>query len=1039
MVTWPLLLSLLFFFSFAVYIFCGFLIFILNVRPASKILFFLICLSLGTWALGFSIANSAPDYSSALFWYRVAALGWGTFYSFFLHFTLNITEKEPYPEKKWTYLLIYLPALINIYLFSLCDRFAVPRYNLSPTPLGWSIKPPLNIFEIYFNIMYISFSLLSVIQLAKWGGGKTDQDSKKASRLIILGMIIAFVVSTFIDTISSTYLSVRIPQMAPIIILIPFAAILYSIKKYGVMKPVEQSRQYPEGQFLNQAIRSTFYDYLSISYILGSFITVVSAYFFFHEPLSRVFPFAGLLFLWGVLIQFIKNIRIKDNTKDIITILLICMSLPFITLRYVHYASLTIWAFALIALMYIILFNKLWGILLLGLTITATQIWIWYKVPRLMVQIDSSDYFARIGLYFLGILVALYIYQVFNIRLKENERQNRRQQLLSQISQDFVTVNESNIGETINGMLQRCGEQYQCDRSYLVLFSQDEETSTSVHEWSAEGIETNAEVLQNITPESIPWLMQQFLTCSEVYISDVESLPSEAGPEKELFTKHGTISAFLFPVKNKETVLGFLGLETLQEFRFIPREDLEPIKIIANILADALIKVAAEKEIKALAFYDSLTGLPNRSLFIDRLRKEIYLAQRMERFIAVILIDLDNFKNINDTIGHYGGDELLKQVAQRLSQGVRKHDTVARFGGDEFLVMITNIRSPGDIVKIVDKLMKTFEHPISVSTQEFFITASAGIAVYPADGEDPETLIKNADLAMYASKAEGKNKWTLCTTDIKDDVVKRMNLINSLYRSLERNELELYYQPQVNVATNEIIGLEALIRWKHPDLGMIMPNEFIPLAEQTGLIGPIGEWVLRTACRQSVQWQKEGLPPVRMIVNLSLEQLRNPRLVDIVKGALSETGLKPEYLELEITESSDLIEKVDIANALTELKDLGVKITIDDFGTRYSSLSRLKALPVDRIKLDMEFVHGIAKDEKNEGIVKVIIQLSKNLNIDVIAEGVETEAQMEFLKGQGCLKLQGYYYYKPLPKEEVELLLMQQRNIINSSTSDSLP
>ena len=318
--------------------------------------------------------------------------------------------------------------------------------------------------------------------------------------------------------------------------------------------------------------------------------------------------------------------------------------------------------------------------------------------------------------------------------------------------------------------------------------------------------------------------------------------------------------------------------------------------------------------------------------------------------------------------------------------------------------------------------MEMFEYPFNVDGQELYMTGSAGVAVYPFDGADAETLTKNADIAMYMAKSRGKNQYALCTTDMKEEVKQNIKLSNYLYRVQERGELIIYYQPQIKLNTGKIIGLEALLRWNHPEMGMILPNTFIHLAEMNGTINSIGEWVLKTAIRQNKLWQDNGYPHLRMAVNLSVIQFNNPRFVNSVEHILQETGMKPEYLELEITESIATKEAGNIVDILNQLKQLGVSISIDDFGTEYSSLNRLKELPIDRIKIDMQFVQGIEGNEKDQAITKVIINLAKGLGLEVVAEGVETAPQLEFLNQRMCDEVQGYYYYKPMPAEEIEKL-----------------
>lgn len=431
---------------------------------------------------------------------------------------------------------------------------------------------------------------------------------------------------------------------------------------------------------------------------------------------------------------------------------------------------------------------------------------------------------------------------------------------------------------------------------------------------------------------------------------------------------------------------------------------------------------ASEEEIKQLAYHDHLTGLPNLRCFNEQLNHAINLANRTEKMFTIMFLDLDSFKMINDTMGHNIGDKLLKQVAQRLVDTLRKSDVLARIGGDEFIVMIENIKDENEIKIVADKILGCFTHPFLLNNQEFFVTTSIGIAVYPTDGNDADKLMKNADIAMYRAKQRGKNQYVFCTPGMKTKASRTMKLTSDLYRALEKNEFELYYQPQVNCNTNEIVGLEALIRWNHAELGMVYPGEFIPIAEQNGLIISIGEWVMRTACWQNKAWQEAGYSPIRIGVNLSVQQLQDANIVNQVKDILRETDLDPEYVELEITESIAMTHKryVETINAL---KDLGVKIAIDDFGTQYSSLNYLKRLSVDRIKIAMPFIQGISENPNDEAITKTIITLARSMGIDVIAEGVETINQLEFLSQENCNEIQGFYFFKPMPLNELEKLL----------------
>jgi len=435
------------------------------------------------------------------------------------------------------------------------------------------------------------------------------------------------------------------------------------------------------------------------------------------------------------------------------------------------------------------------------------------------------------------------------------------------------------------------------------------------------------------------------------------------------------------------------------------------------------------RRIKELAYSDHLTGLPNRLLFNDRLDKAIQSARETDKLIVVIFLDLDNFKMINDTVGHDQGDELLKLVAERLSGILREGDIVSRIGGDEFLVLLQSLPGLDAITRVEERIIQSFKQPFVLNELKYNITASIGAAVFPVDGESAEALIKNADMAMYEAKEKGKNQYVHYSSDMNDQVVENITITNALYRALDHNEMSLVYQPLVCNATGKVRGMEALIRWNHPELGPISPEKFIPIAEKTGLINQIGEWVLRTACAQNKAWQDAGLPRVRVGVNLSVSQFQSHEIVDMVKGILEETCLDPGYLELEITESIAIKEKDYMVEILKAFKRLGVSIAIDDFGTAYSSLEYLKQLPVDRIKIAMTFVHGIAVSEKDEAVTKAIIVLARNLGLNIVAEGVETKNQVAFLNQQMCDEIQGFFYYKPMPAEDMERLMREQRDL----------
>ena len=493
------------------------------------------------------------------------------------------------------------------------------------------------------------------------------------------------------------------------------------------------------------------------------------------------------------------------------------------------------------------------------------------------------------------------------------------------------------------------------------------------------------------------------------------------GKDLSVRLKRQNIDDELTDVSNE--INGMLGaLERSQ--LFLSKSESALKKAIEKLQDEVLEHQKTQEQIKYIAYHDTLTGLPNRNLLNELLVHSITLAERNNKCMAVLFLDIDGFKMINDSKGHGMGDQILQEVAERLLKTLRKSDVIARHGGDEFIVIIEELDNCSGVELIANKIINCFQEPFHLENQDYFLTTSVGVAVYPADGQTPDMLIKNADIAMYKAKENGKNQYLFCTPVMKDVANETMELSTNLYRAIEKNELELYYQPQLSCHNNQIMGVEALIRWRHPVMGLISPAKFIPIAEKTGLILPIGEWVLRTACQQNKKWQEQGLPKIRMGVNLSLRQFHNNDLLNLVEAVLKETKLAPQYLELEITETIAMKEKSYIINTLNAFRQIGVSIAIDDFGTEYSSLSYLKHLPVDRLKVAMQFIRGIGIDHKDEALAKGIIVLAKSIGMNVIAEGVETKEQLEFLKNHNCDEIQGYYFFKPLAEAEMTKLLI---------------
>ena len=453
---------------------------------------------------------------------------------------------------------------------------------------------------------------------------------------------------------------------------------------------------------------------------------------------------------------------------------------------------------------------------------------------------------------------------------------------------------------------------------------------------------------------------------------------------------------------------------------------------ICGAVVDITERKIAEDRIRYLATHDGLTDLPNRMMFGNLLNHTIDAAKRYSRKFALLFIDLDRFKAINDALGHQAGDALLQEIAQRLSRCTRAGDVVARLSGDEFVVLMQEVEDTHEASACARKIITEVMKPLTLQAQECRVTASIGIALFPENGDDEQTLLKHADTAMYQAKEEGKNNFQFYSPNTNSHTLQRMVLENHLRSALENNELQLQYQAKLDLHNNSISGVEALLRWNNPEIGVVSPAQFIPIAEETGLIVPIGRWVLKAACMQNMAWQAQGLPPVCMAVNLSPRQFLNQDLLAHINEALNESGMPPELLELEITESMVMHHVDQAVQLLHAIKQIGVRIAIDDFGTGYSSLAQLKRFPIDTLKVDRSFIREVVQDSDDQAITEAIIAMGKSLSLTIVAEGVETREQQDFLRNRACDEMQGFYFSRPVVPEEFAELLGKHVAVVES-------
>ena len=782
-------LSLLFFAVFSICAFLGIYVLFLNLRNTLHHLFFLVCLSMGIWALSFSMVNSTQYYELALFWRRIAVLGWGTFFSFLMHFLIILTEKRDILKKWWIYLLIYVPAGLLVYVFGPFGDLARGQYHLVNTAVGWVNISVNNGWDWFSNISYIVFTIIGLCLLLKWEKNSKEPEKKKQAHILIISFATVVILGTITEIVVNTYTPFRIPQMAPIIALIPITAIYYAIKMYGLLAP-EKSQETEPGKILNKAKHGQLYQIMSIMFVIGGLLNFASQYYFNAPSFVSVLIFSMVLFIIGLVLQIIRIIPIKEELRDTFLMLVIAVSIPVITLRFIEFGSLTVWAAPFVFVMLSVVFNQrrmLYGICI---SILLTQIWVWIKVPTVMVQVDAADHIVRVSLFCITIWMAYYVNRIYVHRLEENEAQIRFQKMVSKISSDLITVNESNMEDKINLFLKMSGEHFQADHTCFVSMSENLKT----YEWCGAGIEPVIDSIPDMTGDTLPWWIKRILSSGVTYIPDVEMMEPEACKEKTIFRTYHIKSLISIPMMRKDKKMGFLFYSSASELSISKGDDQELLGILANLLSDALQKVEAEKEISYMAYYDSLTKLPNRTLFKNRLDQAIHLAKRSEKLIGVIFIDLDSFKSVNDTIGHFGGDELLRQVADRLYGCLRKHEIMAQLN-KSFITPIDR-EDINLIARVLDNIVDEIE-----STAHRFLMFNV-------------TTIRDDVLEIASAIVEGTNELLNVMLELKN-MKKSKNLIDKI---IEVNRIEnvgdtLYRKAMTNLFQSEKDAIE-VIKWK---------------------------------------------------------------------------------------------------------------------------------------------------------------------------------------------------------------------------------
>lgn len=995
----------------------------LNPKRTENRLIFAFSTSVCFWALGLTVSIFARDVETATRWGYVCSLGWVSFFAFLLHYTLVFTKNDFLKGKRYLLYIAPTVVLLLILFFGSADVIMVD------TPYGYHS----NVYEYYQNftiadyahrLYYIPYLMYCVFLLFR--NTRTSKSNKDSiiSNHLSRGILISFVVGELLN--NSRLLFPMIPKLSVLSVLISVGFIFYDMKKLHYLLPEESIGSKLEEEEIRGDKQTHIFLFISRYLLIIGNVTFVPLFYFVRESPTKSLLLSSVFLGIAVIVYIVTISKLPPIWKERINLTFICSSIFYFIFMLESMRYITIGAFGFTLILLSVVLNNPKATLILGVTTFIAQVTISLKNYGELVHINESDTGMRLVFTVIILVVSIYVKNIIYNRLVQNEHRINFKKVISGMMSSFSLSEDKNMDNLIERILEESGRYLMADRSYIVMFTQGSTDQLhSVMHWYRKGLSDMDEVVISdkvfdiIGDEEYVFVKDKY---HEAQLSD--------SMIDEVFGQ-GVRSALTVPIYQDQKVVGALCYDSTRKLVDISRD---MVLTLGNIVTNAYARAYAETTLFRTAYFDSTTKLTNRDYFNSILDRDLLNADDFkDRTISIAFIDIDSFKQINEAIGRENGDELLAMVGERLKSLEIDAKVVSRFSGDEFIIYMNTQK---DVDRIAQNIMTSFEKPFEVLGSPITLQVSMGIAIYPQDGETTRELLKSADIAMYEAKHQGKSRYVIQTSSIVDSFAEQISLTNALHRSRDNNELELYYQPQISTRTGKITGVEALIRWNHPEKGLVSPGVFIPLAEQTGLITNIGEWVIDRACAQAKLWQEQYGVNLLVAVNVSTRQLREIGFSNFIRDSLRRTGLNPQQLEIEITESNTLESHPMIMHTFNDIKRLGVKIAIDDFGTRYSSLGRLRYMPVDKLKIDMMFVRGLSTNQVYRGVTKSIINFAKNLGMTVLAEGVETAEQRDFLRENGCDEIQGYFYYKPMKASDFEELLKSDMFVSTAAGGD---
>jgi diguanylate cyclase (GGDEF)-like protein len=1032
MMEYDLMLSVLFYLCGCFYMLFSASIIATHVNSKINWLFVTLVSVLAIWSFSYALSNTAPTFETCVLWRTFSAYGWGTFSSFLLHFILILTGYEHRFNKRSMLIMLYLPALINIILFGPGGFLTAQQYPMVRTKWGWMNMVTMYCGSIWLNAYYILYSIASLVFLFSWWKkyASNAPERRRASQFI-QSVILLFLIEAVVDILPEIFNRKFFPKAAIIFMVVPVILLFILLKNAGLIKRYKRTFHLQGPSHVLTDDRTRLFKVGAVLFEAGAALYFLVGYFGFKRKMESELIVAGSMIFMALFIRLIPIISKKHSTQSKLFLGMCSVGMLYLTIMETETGGVTIWAVYVLFLLFTVILDDKINALILSIYSIGVQIAYWIVKPEVVVTINGNEYLARILIIILSYVAVSYLTNEYSAKVKGYKGIAEEQEMLERISSSFISVNNENVHEIVDKMMKMTGEILEFCHAFLIGFDHDREDATllNIYVRNDQQEQFPHSPGTKFKTAEMPLLQSMIVQNTPMICEDTSTLSfDEAGKQLKHFMRSGVKSFFAMPIQVDNEIDGVFVVEyneRMQDTSLTERR-YNFLRVVANIMGDARKKILYEERLYDIAYFDEATKLANRNMLKIRLNQYIQSAQESER-IAVIDIELDNLRMINDTYGHAAGEQIMVKAADMLKQLLHECCDLSRAKEDEFVVLLPQVQNQEQIRECGQKMLAAFSNPVSIATgaEALFVVLHIGVAMYPDDGRDADTLLKNADLAGYEAKNTNE-RIVFYTERMENHITENTMLTNKLFKALDNNEFYLEFQPQIRCDTEKAVGIEALLRWRMDGNQRVFPDRFIPILEKTGLIYDVGLWVLEQAIREHQRLIARGFPPLRISVNLSVVQLQKEDVVDDVGRVIRASGIDPKYIDLEITESWFSTTPEDTIQKLHELRAMGVRIAIDDFGKGYSSLHRLKLVPFDRIKIDKAIIDNLDLQSKKASITEIMILLAKAFKAEITAEGVETKEQVDFLRSTACDEIQGYYYSRPLSAEALEEFLKKQ-------------